>query len=293
MGKGGGSSGGSSGPTATTASPWGPSEPYLKEYMNLINSLVTGQGGANTSNPSLTGGQVPQQSVAGLDPAEMAGLQSELTAAGQQGQLANTNASTAEAILGGSNMNATMNPYLNSYYQAALQPMANTYAATTAPSEMSQAALSGAFGGSSDAEARALNQYNFGNNEATLGANIYEPAYQADYLAGLGQQTSVLGMEPSLMSGLTQPGETTLGAGAITQEQQQNQLNTQYQNQYSQFMWPYQQAQYLGSGLGLPAGSGGATVSYPSSSGGGSGDKKQGTISDVMGAASIAAMMFA
>jgi hypothetical protein len=103
------------------------------------------------------------------------------------------------SVLGGAYLNPASNPELTAYANAATDLMGKQYAANTAPSEMSGAVLSGAFGGSSDAEARALNQYNYANAVGNTLANIYEPAYQAE--RGLQQQTYGTGAQYQLGAG--------------------------------------------------------------------------------------------
>lgn len=264
MGK--GSSGGGTQTSTTTNNPWGPLAPYLKEYMSLLNQLTTGQSGPNATG--LAGGNPPQQQVAGFTPGQEQGLGLEYGAIPGQSMLANTAAGQAGNILAGGMLNPASNPYLTSYIQAGEQPLVNNYAAATAPSNMSAAELSGAFGGSADAENRALSNYNFGNNLANYTANVVEPAYQQ----GQQQLTQTLALSPTINQGLTVPGQTALSAGTLEQQQAQNELNTAYGNQYQNFMWPYQQLGYLGSGLTglLPAG-GRSASTYPNMySGGGS-----------------------
>lgn len=74
--------------------------------------------------------------------------------------------------------------------------MTTLYKNATAPSQMSAAVQSGAFGGSADAMQRALGQFQLGQNLANLGAQIYEPAWAQQQQ--LGFQEKQLGQQGSL-----------------------------------------------------------------------------------------------
>lgn len=255
MGKGGG--GGNTQQSTTTTAPWGPLAPYLREYMDLLNFETTGSYGAQKASQDPTLQQtLPNQQVAGFTPGQMEGLNLEYGAIPGQQMVGNTAADQTANILSGGMLNPASNPWLTQYYNAAAQPLMTNYMAATAPAAMSNAELAGAFGGSADAENRALSQYNFGNQLSNLAANIFEPAYQQ----GQQQLTQTLALSPSIQQGLTTPGATALSAGGLQQTQQQNELNAAYQNA----LWPYQELSYLGSGLTglLPAG-GTTTSTYP------------------------------
>jgi hypothetical protein len=234
-GKGGGSSGSPS--TTTTQGNQPPSwlMPYIAQYLQLGNYQATGRQPSAAAEQKYWGGQAPSTSpypgpdlqVAGFNSTEMAGLNGLQGSASAQDLLSGQASDTANSILQGNNLNPSSNPGLAAYYNAAAQPLTNQYNASTAPSQMSQAALSGAFGGSADAENRALGQYGFGNQLQNLAANIYEPAYEQ----GLNQQTSVLGMAPQLTQNLSTGSNTLLEGGGIQQQQSQAELNANYQNQ--------------------------------------------------------------
>lgn len=284
----GGKSGGGQQSTTSTSQSLPPYflMPYIKEFLPFINYLTTGQYGPSKT-PTASKYPGPDQQVAGFNQDEMAGLQGLRSSAGAQAGLAGQGAMTAENILQGNMLNPATNPQLTAYYNAAAQPMTNQYNAATAPSAMSQAALSGAFGGSADAENRALGAYNFGNNQQQLAASIYEPAYQQ----GLQQMTQTLGLDPSLTANLNVPGETMLSAGGIQQQQSQADLNAQYQNQYNSAMWPYEMAQALGGSFG-EAGMGYGRQTGTSTMSGGGGSGKGGKMGGALGAAGLTDMMF-
>jgi hypothetical protein len=314
MSKGQSGGGGGSQTSSSTFSPWMPWP--LQEYWQRAEMLSQPQGGQYPG---------PAYQVAGINPTEYGGLGLELGSIPGMQQLLGLGSGALGTSLSGGYFNPNLNPYLsgagpnqnpylstlgsmggpnafskltnnpyvnqydpnlNNYASAATDMLKKQYAAATAPSQMSQAELSGAFGGSADAEARALNQYSLGQNIGNTLANIYEPAWQekaqlyqqgAETQAGLqeaaasaasqqygnqayqqaglygtqlgeaiGNQTQSLGLLPSIMQAGTLPGETALGVGGLLQQQQQNQLNANYQNQYNQAFWPYQLVNWLG-----------------------------------------------
>jgi hypothetical protein len=232
----------------------------MKEYLGLMNQLLTGQWTADPTGKkgtTLTGDPLPDQMLAGMNPTEIQGMNLELGAVPGQAALGGAGYGSAMNILAGKNLDPASNPALRSYYDAAARGTTNQYMTGIAPSEMAQAASSGAFGGSADAEARALNQFNYGHTLGDLAANIYEPAYQQ----GQQQITQTMAMLPQIMGGLNVPGETALNVGGLQQQQEQQGLNTQYQNAYQRAMWPYNLLQYAGGGFGGMGSQGGSSMS--------------------------------
>lgn len=261
--------------------------PYIKEFLSLQNYLTTGQYAPNKTNPGTTPYPGPALQVAGFNPEEQAAFGALTGSAGTQGQLAGQTASTANDILSGKFLNPSSNPELTAYYNAAAQPLTAQYSAATAPGQMSQAALSGAFGGSSDAEARALGQYNFGNQLSNLAANIYEPAYQQ----GLNQITQTAALSPSIAAEQNTAGNTLLGVGGVQQQQQQADINAAYQNQYNTSMWPYELSSFLGGSFG-DAGLGyGRQAGTTTSSGGFGNNKGQGLLGGALTGGTLASLL--
>jgi hypothetical protein len=349
MGKGsGGGGGGGTQQTSSTFSPWYPWP--LQEYWKRAEMLSQPQGGTYPG---------PSQQVAGFSPAETLGMNLNLSAIPGMSSLYGAGAGALGMSLGGGYFNpnanpymsglsnvpgnpytsglisnnpyisgGASNPYLQQYANAATQQLGDVYAASTAPSEMSNAMLSGAFGGSADAEARALNQYSFGQNVGNTLANIYEPAWaqqaqlytssladqaqlaqqqaqlqaqQQQYQAGLygtqfGQamqnQLGALGILPQTMQAGTLPGETALGVGGLQQQQAQQQLNAAYQNQYNQAFWPYQLVNWLGqaaTGVNQGFGQGVQNTSF----GGGGPGFGQELLGGGLGLAGLGGLLFA
>lgn len=258
MGKGGG---GPTNVTSTTSSmPPSYLMPFIKDYLSMIGQDVTGTQIGKTKPPPTVADPFPNQQVAGFNPNELAALQMELGIVPGQAALGGAAGNEAYNTLAGTYLNPASNPALAAYANAATQGLVNNYQAAVAPSEMSKAALSGAFGGSSDAEARALNQYDLGQNIGNTEANIYEPAYQAERQ----NQLSTLGQLANVNTALRAPGETALQVGGLQQEQQQQELNAAYQNAYQQANWPFELASFFGNALG-PAdmGAGRSTTTGP------------------------------
>lgn len=152
-----------------------------------------------------------------------------------------------------------MNPFLQQYSDAASDSLVKQYRQATGPSEMSDAMKAGAFGGSGDAEQRALNQFSLGQNLANLNAQIYEPAWQHQ----LDTQLSAAGQLPGQAGAVYQPGMQELGIGNQQQAQAQNFLNAITQGATQSTEWPYKILGQLGGGLSSMLGpfSGSTTIS--------------------------------
>lgn len=167
----------------------------------------------------------------------------------------------------GNNLMSQQNPYLRQYYDAAALPMVQNYQNAVAPNILANAAQSGTVGGSGQQAAFGQAESNLGQGLATLGANIYEPAWaQSQSLAaglygqGLGAEANLAGQGmnltqealanvPNLAQAAYIPANQMTQAGALGQNQAQNVLNNAYQNLYNQGMWPYTELNMLGQGL--------------------------------------------
>jgi hypothetical protein len=111
----------------------------------------------------------------------------------------------------------------------------------------------GAFGssGAQGAEATSLSD---------LAEKMYFPAWQQQQQLGM----QAAGMQPGLMQASYLPSQYLLQAGGLAQQQAQQQLNTDYANQYAQANWPYDLLNRFGQVLGLSMGTGGvSTVQIP------------------------------
>ena len=251
MGKSGGGS--SFQPTQTINNPPNWEMPDIRAALSQLMG-VTMPGG------QLAQDNMPNQQVAGFNPYEDTGLTNEFdTAQGQQGGV-NAGENLTQQTLEGDYLNPSSNPYLQATSQAMAAPTIAEYQNAIAPSQMGQAALSGAFGGSADAENQALGQFNLQN---TLG-NMNEMLYGQNYQNERTNQLNTLNNLGNIESGEQAPSQAELAAGGMQQQQSQNQLNTTYQNQLNQAQWPYQLLQYLSGELGgLGQGAGRSTSTYP------------------------------
>jgi hypothetical protein len=334
-------SGGSSGGQATSTTNTGPPswiQPYAKTFLNE----VFGNTQANLAQGVPSG---LNQQVAGFTPAQNAALsfgsafypyaynQAQFLtpqvlglaggATGPATSLANQGASTIGGFASGalgSPLNPTLNafqsgaytgpnPYLSQYYNQAAGNLTNQYALATQPALAAQFQQAGAFNSPGYNQAQGYAQYGLGQSLGTLGANIYEPAYQqgmANQLAAAqaaqqntqfntgNQLNAAISGIPSAISSLYQPASnlSNLGYGAIgqlgaagnqalqglygvgsaQQQQEQNVLNAAQANAAQGVNWPYAILAQLGGALGQASLGGGQTTSTgpaPSSGGGG------------------------
>lgn len=226
MGK---SSGGPS--SQTNTGPWGPSRKYLRRALPYWYQLLTGIGGKPFAPYNF-----PDQQVAGINPTEQAGL-NLTTQMGEQEASAESGApQQISDTLSGKYLDPATNPWLNKTFNEAAQQQTNAYETGIAPSEMTGAIQAGAFGGSADAEARAGNEFNYGQDLSNLATQIYGGNYQQERQ----NQLDTLGNLGKINLGLAQPGEQVMGAGGFEQSQAQNELQAQYENAYARAAFPYQ-----------------------------------------------------
>jgi hypothetical protein len=221
-------------------------QPYMQQYMSELGIL---------DNP-FSGTQVPQQQIAGLAGMQHQGLGALGREAQSSSKLGNQATGTASDILGGKYLSPSSNPYLKQYYDQAASQLTNQYQMSTSPDITAQAVQQGGLGGSGQNQSQQYAKWGLGQDLASLGAKIYEPAYQQ----GLDQMTSVLSQTPGLMQAQFTRGQGLLQGGQLQQQQGQNQLNALYQNQQNQFQLPYQLLGQYGSGVGQMAGLGGSQV---------------------------------
>lgn len=180
------------------------------------------------------------------------------------------------------------NPFLAAEFNAAAQPVTQTYQNVTAPNIVGNAASAGGVGGSGQRNAFNAANTTLGDTLANLAAGIYGPAYQQSqalanqnflqgqglgnqnfqqalglggnlFGQGLGITTNAAGMAPSLASAAYIPSQQLWQSGQQGQNQLQNILNTAYQNLYGQSQWPYQALNMLGQGVGQVGSLGGGT----------------------------------
>lgn len=270
--------GGQSGGTSTTKT--GPPAwlvPYSKLFlgeemsqifpgMNLPN--IPGLGIKGGSGGSGYPGIAPyntalNQQLAGFTPAQLQAMNIGQGVTGGAQGLADIGAGTQGAFASGAFTGP--NPYLNDYYNQAAQQLGQNYEYSTAPSLMAQAQQAGAFNSSGYNQQQGLNEYGLGQGLATLGANIYEPAYQQ----GMANQLNAAQNIGTGISNLYAPSQQLYNIGAAQQQQQQNQFNVNTANAQQAANWPFNLLSNFGSALGQAGLGGGTTVSQgPAQSGG-------------------------
>ena len=115
-----------------------------------------------------------------------------------------------------------------------------------------------------------------------LATNLYGQNYQQERQ----NQLSTLGNLGKIGEGLNLPSQNLLSTGGFEQGQNQNVLNTNYQNAYNQAAFPYQLLSMFtgGGGVGSLGGGGGTstTTGYPSEEGDGSS-----LMQDILGGGSL------
>lgn len=195
-------------------------KPYSKE--------LTGEAG-KLFGP---GAQFPQQNVAPFSPDQLAAQQDTRNLTGPEQQYLGQAQQEQGATASGKYLDPSTNKYLQSYYNAAADPMMQDYKNTIAPNLVGNAVASGGLGSSGSEQAFSNAQHQLGQGLATLGADIYEPAYQQERQL----QQNAQQYAPQMAGAQYLPGQMLNQSGQEQQQQQQNVLNTIFQNA----MMPYQ-----------------------------------------------------
>jgi hypothetical protein len=275
MGMGGGSSGSQSSTTKTGPPSW--LVPYAKLFLGeQMSQIFPGMNLPNIPGLGIQGGQggsgYPQiapyntalnQNVAGFSQDQQNAMAQGEAQTGQAQSLADQGASTQQLYASGGMLGP--NPYLNQYYNQAAQQVGNQYEYATNPALMAQAQQAGAFNSSGFNEQQGLNEYGLGQSLATLGANIYEPAYQQE-------SSNMLNAAQNAGQGIANlyaPSQNLYNIGAAQQQQQQNVNNAATQNAQQAANWPFNLLSQFGAGLGQAGMGGGTTVTTGPAGGGG------------------------
>lgn len=238
--------GGTQASSTTTTSLPGWEVPTAKNYLSSVNSQV--QNSLQNYPSGIN------QTVAPFTSAQNAGLGLGASQTGAAQSLANTGASTLANFASGNNQN---NPYLNSLYGQAANQLTQQYNLATQPALAAQFQQAGAFNSPGYNQAQGLAQSQLGNSLATLGAGIYEPAYQQ----GQTNQLNAALNTGTGISNLYAPSQQLYNIGATQQQQQQNVNNANTANAQQQANWPFAVLSQLGSAIGQASGGGGVTTS--------------------------------
>ena len=211
---------------------------------------------------------LPNQQVAPLTPQQLEAMQlTGQQTGGTQGFL--NNVMNSQNYIAGGDLLGPSNPYLQQYFNTMAQPLVQNYEQAVAPNILQTAASSGTLGSQGVGQAFTNAQTGLAQGLGNLGAGLGSQGYGM----GLSATNQAAANAPSLAAGQYIPAEQLNQSGAIGQNQAQNVLNTGYNNLYSQAMWPYQELNMLGQGLGMASGGGsqGTTISTTPYAGSGKG----------------------
>lgn len=177
-------------PTQTTRDALTQPQTYYQQAGDATAPLVSGTQttGINTVN-DLAGGTGKtggwNSSLAGLGSFNPASTDIQNLRWGSPTNQLNSNA--AGTGPGGQSLTDTAsgkflgsNPYLNSMYQAAADPLATTYQTATSPNTDSSMEAAGRYNSGANSNATLNNETAFGKSLADLSAGIYGPAYTAE-----------------------------------------------------------------------------------------------------------------
>lgn len=245
---GGGASGGT---TKTTVE----LSPEQRELFNLALPALTNFA----QNPP---GAFPGQTVAGFDPAQLAGQQSIVNAAqGGSTDIANAALQASQFFLG-AGLDPNTNPFLQSAIGAAVRPIGENLTQNILPNIRGEAITSGQFGGSRQGIAEGLAASGasraIGDTAGTLASQGFQSALDAGIRA--------LGLAPSTGALQFQPGGALSAVGAERQSQEQLGINAEIQRFMQEQLLPFLSAKDIaGIAFGIPN----ATVSTTGPTGGG------------------------
>jgi hypothetical protein len=155
-------------------------------------------------------------------------------------------------IVGGANLNPSTNQYLQSYYNAASQPLIQQFQQATDPSILGNAVMSGNLQSSAPQQQESNAQTALAQGLGNLGANIYEPAYET----ALGQQSNAIAAAPGLASAQYIPSQELAATGSQQQQLQQSVLS-----------YPFQLLSGMAGLVGPGSGNAGSSVSLQNTPG--------------------------
>lgn len=207
------------------------------------------------------GPKIPGQSyIAGFDPLQTQGQNQVLGATGTQSDVVGSAARGNQFLTSGDVLNASSNPGLASYMDAATQPIYQNLTRSVLPNVRSEAQNAGQFGSSRQGIAEGLAGAGAAQAAGATTANIANSGYNS----GLSAMTQGLGMAPGIAGAQAIPGLTTSGVGDVRQGLNQAQLGEQAQRWNYQNLFPLLIGQqYAGIAAGLPGGSTTTTGSGP------------------------------
>lgn len=209
-------------------------------------------------------GQTPQRyqgsTVAEFDPAQVAGQEAALGAAGTQANLAG-NAANATNFFFNDIWSPSSNAHLQGAVDAAVRPITNNLLESSLPAVRDEAVMSGTFGGSRQGNAEGLA---IGRAAQAVGDTAAK-VVNDNYATNINAQLKALGILPTVQTAQLAPAITTSGVGDVRQAQEQALLTEDVNN----FNWdriaPFLQGRELLSLIqGMPGGTTVSTGNNPS-----------------------------
>lgn len=207
---------------------------------------------------------VPQRyqgnTVAGFDPAQMAGQERALAGSQAQDTLAGNAAGTSNFYLGGDIWNPGSNQNLQGAINAATRPLTEAYTENVLPGIGLDAESTGNFGGSRHGVAEGIASRGYLNAVGDTSSKIAQNEYETN----LNAQLKALGLLPQTQAAQTAGAITESGVGDVRQGLSQAQLDAAIGGFNYDQLAPFLQSKDIIGLLGaLPGGSTTATASGP------------------------------
>lgn len=227
------------------------------EQREILNLAMPGLKSFAATTPARYQGNT----IAPFDPAQVAGQNMALNAAGSQAQLAGNAADTSNFYLGGNVWDPASNPNLQKAVDASVRPITEQYQQVVRPAIRDESQAAGQqFGGSrrNIAEGTAATGYlrAVGDTSSKLVQNQYETNINA--------QMKALGLLPTTQTAQVTPAATTSAVGDVRQQMAQALLNRDVSNFNYDQLAPFLQSKELIALLqGIPGASVTATGNVP------------------------------
>jgi hypothetical protein len=220
----------------------------------------------NIAMPGITeyAAQTPQRyqgsTIAGFDPAQVAGQEGALESAGTQETLARSGAGTTTNWLGPNALDVTNNPTIQGAIDTATRPIQEQLTRYGLPAIRASAEQSGNFGSSRQGIAEGLAEEGAYKAMGDATSKIVSGAYDTNVNA----QLKALGLLPSTIGTQTAGDLTTSGVGDVRQAMAQALLGQDVSNFNWDQLAPYLQSKdIIALASGLPGGSTVSTASQP------------------------------